>query len=294
MVTTTTDRAPETQNSKPRMLTKSPRSRSRPLTPSSSPPKLQAQNLSSEPLFSDDSLFFDADPFAKAEGVQVMKAHAVLSSAKNDGAADEPAPAVPLTPPTQPKVPLTPESPDDYKSARALRRGLWLEKARPPIATDASVQQEVMSKEADLLLREEKERLRKEEEKRQKEEEERRVKEEQQRLEEEKRRLEEQRLKEEEEERLRREASIYPIIKHLSDASLLPHLLAYLTFSDWCSLYGAAKQIRGLFESRVLREYVLEHFLCTIGYSRWKFEWAEPLALSLKVCLKLACSEMVI
>lgn len=144
-----------------------------------------------------------------------------------------------------------------------------------------------MSKEAELLQLEEEARLRKEEEKLQKEEEERRVEEERLRLEEEERQLEEQRQEAEEKERLRREATVYPIVQHLSDVSLLPHLVTYLTFSDWCSLYGATKEIRGLFESRVLREYVLEHFLGTVGYSSWKFEWAEPLALSLKV--SLAC-----
>lgn len=278
---TATTTVPETPNSKTRTLTKA-RSRSRPPTPASSStshaPRLPAQELSSEALFSEDALFFDADPFAKVEGVQVVKTHTVSCE-------DEPVPAIPLTPPTRPKSPLTPESPENYKTARTQRRGQWLEKMRPPVAADAVVQQEVMSKEAELLQREEEARVRMEEEKRLKEEEERRVKEEELRLEEEKRRLEEQRLKEEEEERLRREATVYPIVKHMSDASLLPHLLTYLTFSDWLSLYGATKEIRELFENRALRECVLEHFLGTVAYSTWKFEWAEPLALSLKVSL---------
>lgn len=277
---TATTTVPETQNSKTRTLTKA-RSRSRPPTPASSTshaPRLPVQELSSEALFSEDALFFDADPFAKVEGVQVVKTHAVSCE-------DEPVPTIPLTPPTRPKSPLTPESPENYKTARTQRRGQWLEKMRPPVAADAIVQQEVMNKEAEFLQREEEARVRMEEEKRLKEEEERRVKEEELRLEEEQRRLEEQRLEEEEKERLRREATVYPIVKHISDASLLPHLLTYLTFSDWCSLYGATKEIRGLFENRTLREYVLEHFLGTVAYSRWKFEWAEPLALSLKVSL---------
>jgi hypothetical protein len=198
--------------------------------------------------------------------------------------------AVPMVPSTRPKSPLTPESPEGYKAARAHRRGQWLEKTRPPVAADAVVQLEVMSKEAELLLSEEEARVRCEEEKRLKDEEESRRLEEERRVDEETRRVEEQRWREEEAERIRREATVYPIVMHMSDASLLPYLMTYLTFSDWCSLYGASKEIRALFESRVLREFVLEHFLGTVGYSKWKFEWAEPLALSLRVSFLICWS----
>lgn len=267
---------------KPRVLTKS-----RPPTPSSStstpsaPAKLVLKKISTEALFSEDTLFLEEDPFKKCDGVQVVKMFG-----SEEGAARPVTPSRPKSPlPARPKSPLTPDSPEDYKSARTQRRGQWLEKTCPPLVADVIVQQEVMSKEAELLQEEEAVRLRKAEEVRrkaeeasQREEEERMAKE-----------AEEKRLKEEaeekqrlEEELARKPPSFYPIVSHLADASLLPHLLAYLTFGDWCALYAANQEVRVLFESRVLREHVLEHFLGTVGYKRWSFEWAEPLALSLK------------
>lgn len=267
---------------KPRVLTKS-----RPPTPSSStsgpsvPTKLLSNKVSMEG-FSEDALFLDEDPFKKAEGVQVVK-----SCGSDEGAARPVTPSRPKSPLlARPKSPLTPESPDDYVSARTQRRGQWLEKTRPPLVADVIVQQEVMNKEAELLQEEEAVRLRKAEEARRMEEE-ARQREEEERMEKE---AEEKRLKEEaeekqrlEEELARKPPSFYPIVSHLADASLLLHLLEYLTFSDWCALYAANKEVRAVFESRVLREYVLEQFLGTVGYKRWSFEWAEPLALSLKV-----------
>lgn len=266
---------------KPRVLTKS-----RPPTPSSSTPgpsvptKLLSNKVSMEG-FSEDALFLDEDPFKKAEGVQVVK-----SCGSDEGTARPVTPSRPKSPLlARPKSPLTPESPEDYVSARTQRRGQWLEKTRPPLVADVIVQQEVMNKEAELLQEEEAVRLRKAEEARRKEEEARQRKEEE-RMEKE---AEEKRLKEEaeekqrlEEELARKPPSFYPIVSHLADASLLLHLLEYLTFSDWCALYAANKEVRAVFESRVLREYVLEQFLGTVGYKRWSFEWAEPLALSLK------------
>ena len=74
----------------------------------------------------------------------------------------------------------------------------------------------------------------------------------------------------------------FPIIAFMSDANLLPLLLSYLSYSEWLALYSANKQIRELFQSRILREFVLERYLSTVGYSKWNYEWAEPLALSLK------------
>jgi hypothetical protein len=236
------------------------------------------KKISMEALFSEDTLFLDEDPFKKVEGVQVVKM-----------SGEEAAGARPVTPlPPRPKSPLAPDSPEDYQSARTQRRGQWLEKTRPPVVADAAAQQEVMSKEAELLQEEEEVRLRKAEEERRKEEKVRQ-REDKERAETE---AAEKRLKEEadekqrlEEELARKPPTFYPIVSHLADASLLPHLLAYMTFGDWCALYAANKEVRNVFESRVLREYVLEHFLGTVGYQRWSFEWAEPLALSLKVSL---------
>lgn len=74
----------------------------------------------------------------------------------------------------------------------------------------------------------------------------------------------------------------FPIMAFMSDANLLLLLLSYLSYSEWLQLYSANKQIQDLFQSRTLREFVLERYLCTIGYSKWNYEWAEPLALSLK------------
>ncbi|KAF9238269.1 hypothetical protein BU15DRAFT_75423 [Melanogaster broomeanus] len=74
----------------------------------------------------------------------------------------------------------------------------------------------------------------------------------------------------------------FPIVAFMSDADLLPLLLAYLSYSEWLALYSANKSIREVFQSRILREFVLERYLSTVGYSKWEFEWAEPLALSLK------------
>lgn len=267
------DRVTSKESLKPRVLTKSrPPTPSGP-SPSSVPAKLLPKKTSME-VFSEDALFLDEDPFKKVEGVRVVK-----MCGNEEGA---PRPATPSRPKSpllaRPKSPLIPESPEDYLSARTQRRGQWLEKTRPPVVTDAIAQQEVMSKEAELLQEEEDTRLKQVEEARQKEEEVRQ-KEENERLEKE---AEEKRLRDEAEELARKPPSFYPIVSHLADTSLLPHLLAYLTFGDWCALYATNKEVRAVFENRALREYVLEHFLGTVGYKRWSFEWAEPLALSLK------------
>lgn len=283
------NRATSKESLKPRVLTKS-----RPPTPSSStstpsaPAKLVLKKVSMEALFSEDTLFLEEDPFKKVEGVQVVKmcgSEEGTVRPVTPSRPKSPLPPRPKSPMARPKSPLTPDSPDVYKSARTQRRGQWLEKTRPPLVADVIAQQEVMSKEAELLQEEEDVRLRKAEEVRRKEEE-ARQREEEERMEKE---AEEKRLKEEAEEKQRLEEELarkpptfYPIVSHLADGSLLPHLLAYMTFGDWCALYAANKEVRVLFESRVLREYVLEHFLRTVGYRRWSFEWAEPLALSLK------------
>lgn len=74
----------------------------------------------------------------------------------------------------------------------------------------------------------------------------------------------------------------FPIVAFMSDATLLPVILSYLSYSEWLALYSSSKQVQQLFQSRILREFVLERFLSTVGYSKWGYEWAEPTALSLR------------
>jgi hypothetical protein len=70
----------------------------------------------------------------------------------------------------------------------------------------------------------------------------------------------------------------------LSDHAILSCLLMYLSFNDWCVLSSVNKHIRtALWLQRPLREEVLERFLETVGYTRWRFPDPEPLCLSLMV-----------
>ena len=74
------------------------------------------------------------------------------------------------------------------------------------------------------------------------------------------------------------------IIDFLSDPQLLSSLLSFFTFYDWCLLSSLSKEIRKLLvQSPVLRETVLERFLKTVGYSRWIWDDPDPLLLSLQV-----------
>ena len=74
------------------------------------------------------------------------------------------------------------------------------------------------------------------------------------------------------------------IIDFLSDPQLLSSLLSFFTFYDWCLLSSLSKEIRILLvQSPVLRETVLERFLKTVGYSRWIWDDPDPLLLSLQV-----------
>ncbi|TFK66474.1 hypothetical protein BDN72DRAFT_844319 [Pluteus cervinus] len=75
----------------------------------------------------------------------------------------------------------------------------------------------------------------------------------------------------------------FPLQLFLSDPLLLSCLLSFFSFYDWCLLSGVSKDIRiMLVKDAYLREAILERFLKTVGYSRWIFEDPEPLALSLQ------------
>ena len=77
---------------------------------------------------------------------------------------------------------------------------------------------------------------------------------------------------------------LYTIIDFLSDPQLLSSLLTFFSFYDWCLLSSLSKEIRLLLvQSPALRETVLERFLKTVGYSRWVWDDPDPLSLSLQV-----------
>ena len=77
---------------------------------------------------------------------------------------------------------------------------------------------------------------------------------------------------------------LYTIIDFLSDPQLLSSLLTFFSFYDWCLLSSLSKEIRILLvQSPALRETVLERFLKTVGYSRWLWDDPDPLSLSLQV-----------
>ena len=76
----------------------------------------------------------------------------------------------------------------------------------------------------------------------------------------------------------------YPMAEFLSDPQILSSLLTFLSFYDWCVLSSLSKEIRTLLVSTPeLRETVLERFLKTVGYSRWTWDDPDPLSLSLQV-----------
>ena len=236
------------EHARPRVLTKA-----RPTTPQK--PGTSSHKVLPAP---GDPLLLDDDPFARAEGVKMLRprtssgdvpscssssrrASKEGSFSSQDGHAP-PVPKAPLTPvssddaPMLEKSPPTPITPDDYKTARQHRRGQWLEKVPPPAVADALAKQ----------------------------------------------------LQDEALEQPREPTpppTYFPIMAFMSDANLLPLLLTYLTYSEWLALYSANKQVRDLFQSRILREFVLERYLGTVGYWKWDYEWAEPLALTLKASL---------
>ena len=78
---------------------------------------------------------------------------------------------------------------------------------------------------------------------------------------------------------------LYTVDQLLSDPQILSSLLTFLSFYDWCVLSSLSKEIRILFvRTPELREAILERFLKTVGYSRWIWDDPDPLSLSLQVC----------
>lgn len=237
-------------HSRPRVLTKA-----RPSTPQK-PSTIPSHIVLPAP---GDPLLLDEDPFARVEGVRVVKPRARSSSrsetpssspsvrmSKEDVFSSEdghipPVPRAPLTPSSNDiaiipeQSPPTPVTPDDYKVARQQRRGQWLEKAPPPAVAEVVANHLGMEEQVEEQPREP-----------------------------------------------TPAPTYFPIMAFMSDANLLPVLLSYLSYSEWLALYSANKQVPELFQSRILREFVLERYLSTVGYSKWNYEWAEPLALSLK------------
>ncbi|RDB16588.1 hypothetical protein Hypma_002821 [Hypsizygus marmoreus] len=70
----------------------------------------------------------------------------------------------------------------------------------------------------------------------------------------------------------------------LSDPHLLSTLLGFLSFYDWCMVLSLSREIRfALVQNVQLRETVLERFLKTVGYARWSWNDADPVSLSLQV-----------
>lgn len=79
--------------------------------------------------------------------------------------------------------------------------------------------------------------------------------------------------------------SSYPLVKHLSEPSLLAALLNELSFPEWMALWSLSKEVRTMLEQvRELREEVLERYLGIVGYVRWRWEpqTPEPFRLTLK------------
>ncbi|EDR00504.1 uncharacterized protein LACBIDRAFT_334125 [Laccaria bicolor S238N-H82] len=69
----------------------------------------------------------------------------------------------------------------------------------------------------------------------------------------------------------------------LSHHQVVRNLLEYTNFYEWCILSSISKEIRILLvQSPPLREEVLERFLKTVGYGRWGWDGPEPLSLSLQ------------
>lgn len=93
---------------------------------------------------------------------------------------------------------------------------------------------------------------------------------------------------EEEEPEPEREPTFYPLERHLTTQPLLAGLLPYLTFRDWCIITEVNDAMRRTVEHRKeLRETVLEYYLGTVGYSRWKSLKKEPIMLTFRVRLSL-------
>jgi hypothetical protein len=204
------------------------------------------------------TLMLDDDPFAKVEGVRMLKPSVSPAPPPPPSPTDsQPSPtrteiAVPdapstprveagfdaadrlgivnITPPQKVRnphsnvnAPPSPVTPEDYRNARSRRRGDHLEKA-PPLSV------------AGIEVRE------------------------------------------------TRMPGPFPLAACIMNPQLLSALLGYLSFYEWCILSAVTKEIRvRLVQTPELREAALERYLRTIGYSRWAWDDPDPLELSLLV-----------
>lgn len=76
----------------------------------------------------------------------------------------------------------------------------------------------------------------------------------------------------------------FTLADFVSDPEYLKMLLEYLSFYDWCVLASVSRVIRIMMvQKKEVREEILERYLKTVGYERWRWEDAEPLSLSLQV-----------
>ncbi|KAG6332859.1 hypothetical protein ID866_6229 [Astraeus odoratus] len=163
------------------------------------------------------------------------------------------------------------QEPEDYHSSRQERRGKHLEKTPPPLVAETVAQRRIMRDSA-LLDDGNQQGV----------------------------------SAEAEEESPKEEPKYFPLPSFLCRAEFLAALLEYLEFRDWLALYAVNRRsVRSLFDSsalpsvgsfsvtagdkagtksnaRQLREVVLEKFLRPVGYTRWEYEWAEPIVLSLR------------
>lgn len=78
------------------------------------------------------------------------------------------------------------------------------------------------------------------------------------------------------------EPQFYSLLAHVADPILLEQLLIYLSFYEWLTLACVSKAIRQtLYEEG--REPILERYLRTVGYTRWRWNIPEPLVLTVEV-----------
>lgn len=190
----------------------------------------------------------DEDPFAKTEGVRMMRPTSREGLSKEgsqkrpstrDGQNSGPSSKGELTGDEgsttlneegsengnvegEEERPLSPSSPEAYRQARSQRRGGKLEAPPPEVA--------------EVVVRED------------------------------------------------RPPEPFPLLLFVADPLLLSSLLMYLSFYEWCVLSSTSIEIRAkLVKTPELREKVLERFLKTVGYSQWIWDDPEPLSLSLQV-----------
>ena len=239
-----------------------------------------------------DSLFLDEDPFARAEGVKMLKPRLSCSSVSEDGHIKVPSTSLPPsakasltsqssddvpmssdTPPppntSLPPVPKAPQSSDDVPMSPDTPPPPKTEQSPPTPVTPGDYKAARQQRRGQWLEKAPPPAVAEVVAK-------------------------QLSMEEEQVEEQPREPSppptYFPIMAMLSDANLLPLLLSYLSYPEWLALYSANKQVEGLFQSRILREFVLERYLSMVGYSKWNYEWVEPIALSLKASSTPLCS----